>query len=67
MINSYKVGDLIFYDGEIGRYFYGTILSVSIDEIKYYVFMTILNTNSEVVRLNLDEFAMKQWTTKNKR
>ena len=63
MINSYKTGDLIFYDGDVGRYFYGTILKVSIDEIKRHVFMTILNTNSQVVRLNLDEFAMKQWST----
>ena len=63
MINNYQTGHLLFYDGDIGKYFYGTILSVESDKIKNHVYMTVLNTNAEVFRLNLDEEAMKQWTT----
>ena len=62
MINEYQTGRLLFYDGEIGKYFYGTILSVAIDVTRNYVYMTVLNRNGEVCNLNLDEFAMKQWT-----
>ena len=63
MINEYQTGRLLFYDGEIGKYFYGTILSVAIDVTRNYVYMTVLNRNAEVCNLNLDEEAMKQWTT----
>ena len=63
MINNYQTGSLLFYDGDIGKYFYGTILTVKTDEAKNHVYMTVLNRNGEVCNLNLDEFAMKQWTT----
>ena len=63
MINEYQTGRLLFYDGDIGKYFYGTILSVAIDVTRNYVYMTVLNRNAEVCNLNLDEEAMKQWTT----
>ena len=63
MIEDYKVGSLLFYDGEIGKYFYGTILSVENDVIKNHVYMKVLNRNSEVFNLNLDEETMKQWST----
>tara|TARA_S200000501_G_scaffold321758_1_gene317356 strand:- start:1468 stop:1665 length:198 start_codon:yes stop_codon:yes gene_type:complete len=64
MINDYQTGSLLFYDGGIGRYFYGTILSVAIDVARNYAYMTVLNRNGEVCNLNLDEETMKQWTTK---
>ena len=63
MTNDYQTGRLLFYNGELGKYFHGTILSVAIDVTRNYVYMTILNRNGEVCKLNLDEFAMKQWTT----
>ena len=63
MINDYQTGHLLFYDGEIGKYFYGTILSVEADRDLNWVYMTVLNRNGEVCNLNLDEKAMKQWIT----
>ena len=63
MINDYQPGRLIFFDGDIGKYFYGTILSATIDVARNYVYMTVLNRNGEVYNLNLDEETMKQWTT----
>tara|TARA_Y200000002_G_scaffold382867_1_gene401759 strand:+ start:303 stop:497 length:195 start_codon:yes stop_codon:yes gene_type:complete len=64
MINDYQTGSLLFYDGDIGKYFYGTILSVASDTIKNHVYMKVLNRNGEIFSLNLDEETMKQWTTK---
>jgi len=64
MIEDYQVGNMLFYDGDIGKYFYGTILSVKTDSIKNHVYMTVLNRNAEVFNLNLDEVTMKQWRTK---
>tara|TARA_B100000945_G_scaffold249378_1_gene205932 strand:+ start:159 stop:386 length:228 start_codon:yes stop_codon:yes gene_type:complete len=63
MINDYQTGSMLFYDGDVGRYFYGTILSVAVDVTRNHVYMTVLNRNGEVCNLNLDEEAMKQWTT----
>ena len=62
-INDYQVGSMLFYDGDIGKYFYGTILSATIDVARNYVYMSVLNRNAEVCNLNLDEKTMKQWTT----
>ncbi len=64
MISDYQVGWMLFYDGDIGRYFYGTILSVESNAIKNHVYMTVLNRNTEICNLNLDESTMKQWITK---
>ena len=64
MIDDYQAGCMLFYDGDIGRYFYGTILSVKTNRIKNHVYMTVLNRNAEVFNLNLDEITMKQWRTK---
>ena len=63
MISDYQPGRLIFFDGEIGKYFYGTILSVEADRDLNWLYMTVLNRNGEVCNLNLDKDAMKQWTT----
>jgi hypothetical protein len=63
MISDYQTGRLIFFDGDIGKYFYGTILSVAIDVTRNYVYMTVLNRNGEVCNLNLDKETMKQWST----
>tara|TARA_Y100001958_G_C21169647_1_gene501704 strand:+ start:71 stop:298 length:228 start_codon:yes stop_codon:yes gene_type:complete len=63
MINDYQTGRLIFFDGEIGKYFYGTILSVAIDVTRNHVYMTVLNRQGEIYNLNLDEETMKQWST----
>tara|TARA_Y100001970_G_scaffold82192_1_gene104098 strand:- start:8151 stop:8378 length:228 start_codon:yes stop_codon:yes gene_type:complete len=63
MINDYQTGSMLFYDGDVGTYYYGTILSVAVDVTRNHVYMTVLNRNGEVCNLNLDEEAMKQWTT----
>ena len=63
MISDYQPGRLIFFDGDIGKYFYGTILSVEADRDLNWLYMTVLNRNGEVCNLNLDKDAMKQWTT----
>ena len=64
MIEDYQVGCMLFYDGDIGRYFYGTILSVATNEVLNHVYMKVLNTNAEVFSLNLCKETMKQWKTK---
>ena len=64
MIEDYQVGCMLFYDGDVGRYFHGTILSVKSDKIKNHVYMKVLNTNADVFSLNLNEETMKQWKTK---
>tara|TARA_B100001989_G_C24477481_1_gene432623 strand:+ start:771 stop:986 length:216 start_codon:yes stop_codon:yes gene_type:complete len=64
MINEYKVGSMIFYDGNIGKYYYGTILNVKTDRVKNHVYMKVLNRNNDVFNLNLDESTMKQWSTR---
>ena len=63
MINDYQVGCMLFYDGDVGTYYYGTILSVKTDVIKNHVYMTVLNRNAEVYNLNLNEETMKQCST----
>ncbi len=63
MISDYQPGRLIFFDGDIGKYFYGTILSVEADRDLNWVYMTVLNRNGEVCNLNLDKETMKQWST----
>ena len=64
MIEDYKFGSMLFYDGDLGRYFYGSILSVKADVINNRVHMKVLNKNDEVSSLNLDNETMKQWKTK---
>ena len=61
MFERYKIGDMIFYDGDL----YGTILGIKLGEFMNCVtfHMTILNTKADVVRLNLDELTAKNWTT----
>ena len=63
MISDYQVGSMLFYDGDVGKYFYGTIITVASDVTRNHVYMTVLNRNGEVFNLNLDEKTMKQWTT----
>ena len=63
MISDYQPGHLIFFDGDIGKYFYGTILSVEADRDLNWVYMTVLNRNGEVCNLNLEKETMKQWST----
>ena len=64
MIEDYQVGRMLFYDGDIGKYFYGTILSVATNKVLNHVYMKVLNTNAEVFSLNLCKETMKQWKTK---
>ena len=63
MISDYQPGRLIFFDGDIGKYFYGTILSVEVNRDLNRVYIKVLNRNAEICNLNLDEETMKQWTT----
>ena len=66
MISDYQPGHLIFFDGDIGKYFYGTILSVEIDRVKNHICMKVLNKNADmrVLVLNYtDKKIMKQWMT----
>lgn len=63
MIEDYQIGHLLFYDGDIGIYFYGTILSVETNVKLNHVYMKVLNKNADVFSLNLNEETMKQWST----
>ncbi len=63
MISDYQPRRLLFYNGEIGKYFYGTILSVEVNRDLNRVYMKVLNRNGEVCNLNLDKETMKQWST----
>ena len=63
MLDDYQVGCMIFYDGDVGKYFYGTILSVETNVKLNHVYMKVLNKNADVFSLNLNEETMKQWVT----